>query len=328
MNESSWIQAPVVNGLSLSSTLIDHAAHQAALQPWIKMECFQLSRGKRLARLDSIDLGNQRIVRECQEATVQKLGATPANLCTLSFCTLHPAFRFSEHDAGNADTVFFMPEKTEFDLHVPAGAQTTYISLDQEEFMNAARVLNPAEWEDASQGVKLLHSRQKALFRDAVEMWFKTASMASKPGTALDADVMRRLLLQTMLQIATTTQDDAGTVPLAARLRALRICRQARAFAEDRLETDEPPTIVELCAAVGVSERTLQYAFSAYAGMSPLTYLRMLRLNRVRAILMDASPEELTVTAAAMRYGFLHLGRFAQDYRRAFDETPSVTLAS
>ena len=315
-----------MSGLSLSSNLICHAALQAEMQPWIEMECFQFSQGKRLGQLDSIDLGNQRIVRETQEATVHKVGATPANLCTLSYCTLDPACRFSEHDAGNAGTIFFMSEQTEFDIYVPAGAQTTYISLDQDEFLSAARVLNPAEWENAPSGVTMLYSRQKALFQDAVEMWFKVAAM---PGNIVDATVMRRLLFQTMLQIATTTtQDNASNLPAAARLRALRICRDARTFAENLLETEDLPTIVELCAAVGVSERTLQYAFRTYAGMSPLVYLRKLRLNRVRTALMQASPSEMTVTAAAMRYGFLHLSRFAQDYKRVFDEAPSVTLAS
>ncbi len=329
MNEHSRKQAPDAGGLSLHSTLIDHAAIQAAVQPWIEMECFQLSRGKRLGQLDCLDLGNTRIVREYQHATVQKIGATPGNLCTLSFCTLDRDLRFSEHDAGDVDTVFFLSENSEFDIHVPAGVQTTYISLDQDEFLSAARVLNPAQWETAPQGVQPLRSNHKALFSDAVEIWFKTASVAARQGGAMDADVMRRLLLQTMLQVATTTiPDDAGTVPAAARVRALRICRQACAFAEDRLEADDLPTIVDLCTAVGVSERTLQYAFRSYVGMSPLVYLRLLRLNRVRTTLIEASPGEMTVTEAAMRYGFLHLSRFARDYRHAFDESPSETLAA
>ncbi|MDN3719316.1 helix-turn-helix domain-containing protein [Roseibium salinum] len=96
-------------------------------------------------------------------------------------------------------------------------------------------------------------------------------------------------------------------MPPAARLRAFRICREARAFAEDRIETDEPPTMVDICRAVGVSERTLQYAFGAYAGMSPMAYLRLLRLNRVRTMLLRSTHRETTVTAAAMRFGFFSI---------------------
>lgn len=314
--------------MSLRSSLIEHAAAQAAMQPWIEMECIQLSQGKCLGELHSLDLGNKRIVRERQEAAVQKLGSTPDNLCTISYCTMDPAFRFSEHGAGNEDTIFFMPEKTEFDLHVPAGAQTTYVSLDQDQFLDAARVLNPGEWENAPQGIKLLHSRQKVLFQDAVEVWFRAAGMAATQRGAPGADIMRRLLFQTVLQVATTTtRVSPEAVPTAARLRAFHICRQARSFAEDRLVAEEPPTIVDICRAVGVSERTLQYAFCAYAGMSPMAYLRRVRLNRVRTMLQRSSPRDTTVTAVALRFGFFHFGRFSQDYKRFFHETPSVTLA-
>ncbi|MCL4144411.1 UNVERIFIED_CONTAM: hypothetical protein GTU68_043838 [Idotea baltica] len=60
--------------------------------------------------------------------------------------------------------------------------------------------------------------------------------------------------------------------------------------------------------------------------MSPMTYLRLLRLNRVRDVLADASPDTTSVTAIAMDHGFLHLGRFARDYKRLFDQSPSATL--
>ncbi|WEJ63778.1 helix-turn-helix domain-containing protein [Thiomicrorhabdus lithotrophica] len=92
--------------------------------------------------------------------------------------------------------------------------------------------------------------------------------------------------------------------------------------------SDIVPTIVDTCKVVGVSERTLQYAFRSYVDMPPVTYLRLCRLHRVRTILKDSDPQATTVTDIAMRYGFLHLGRFALEYRQLFNETPSATLAS
>lgn len=62
--------------------------------------------------------------------------------------------------------------------------------------------------------------------------------------------------------------------------------------------------------------------------MSPVAYLRICRLNRVRTTLAASDPQETTITNVAMRFGFLHLGRFAGDYKRMFGETPSETLAS
>jgi AraC-like DNA-binding protein len=57
-----------------------------------------------------------------------------------------------------------------------------------------------------------------------------------------------------------------------------------------------------------------------------MTYLRRLRLQKAHAELAAHRPDELTVTAAASQWGFLHLSRFAEQYRRLFGESPSETL--
>ncbi len=297
------------------------------MQPWIRMECLQLSPGRQLGRMECMDLGGQQIVREHQDAAVQKLGATPDNLCTLSYCTLDPAFRFSEYDAANADAIFFMPGRTEFDIHVPAGAQTTYVTFDHDAFLSAARILNPSQWSGAGAGLTAIRSRDKRRFAEAVDLCFQAGKMATASGVPLDTVGMQTSLFQTLLHVVTASLDAHRPLPPAARVKAMQICRQARNLAEDRAVTDEPPSVVELCSELGVSQRTLQYAFSTHMGMSPMAYLRLLRLNRVQAILCRAEPGDTTVTATAMHHGFLHLGRFAQDYKRIFNESPSATLA-
>ncbi len=87
-------------------------------------------------------------------------------------------------------------------------------------------------------------------------------------------------------------------------------------------------TTAELARATGVSARALQKAFAKSSEPPPMTYLRHLRLHRVRADLADASQRRSTVgvTAVASRWGFVHLGRFAEQYRQLFGETPSQTL--
>jgi AraC-like DNA-binding protein len=83
----------------------------------------------------------------------------------------------------------------------------------------------------------------------------------------------------------------------------------------------------EILARVGcVSVRTLHAAFQEQLGQSPMTYVRQVRLGRVRADLLRSDPQLVGVTEIATRWGFLHLSRFAQQYRRQFDELPSVTL--
>ena len=61
-------------------------------------------------------------------------------------------------------------------------------------------------------------------------------------------------------------------------------------------------------------------------GTTPMAYLRRLRLEKTRHELSTAEPGAVSVTNVATRRGFVHLGRFAAAYSRAFGETPSETL--
>ena len=46
----------------------------------------------------------------------------------------------------------------------------------------------------------------------------------------------------------------------------------------------------------------------------------------MRADLIRADPRSTRVTDVAMRWGFFHQSRFAQQYREQFQELPSATL--
>ncbi len=87
----------------------------------------------------------------------------------------------------------------------------------------------------------------------------------------------------------------------------------------------DPITTQDVAAAACVSLRALQAGFQQDFGMPPTAYLRNVRLERVRSDLMSSTPED-SVGTIAMRWGFWHLGRFADQYRRKFGELPSETL--
>ena len=82
-----------------------------------------------------------------------------------------------------------------------------------------------------------------------------------------------------------------------------------------------------LCAGIGVSQRTLEYAFRERLGASPMEFIRRLRLHAVRRALLAAEHGNATVAESAMTFGFYQLGRFAAEYRALFGELPSATLA-
>jgi transcriptional regulator GlxA family with amidase domain len=91
-------------------------------------------------------------------------------------------------------------------------------------------------------------------------------------------------------------------------------------------DIDQPIQISAMCRALAVSKRTLRKAFHETHGIPPRRSLRMLRLSGARRALLAADCGRLTVTQVATAFGFLELGRFSVEYRKAFGESPSQTL--
>ena len=88
--------------------------------------------------------------------------------------------------------------------------------------------------------------------------------------------------------------------------------------------SEEPLTVQSICGAIGVSERTLQYAFQEQLGVTPKQYLQSVRLGGVRRDLRRLG-SCVKIADVANRWGFWHLGQFAADYHRQFGERPSQT---
>jgi AraC-like DNA-binding protein len=85
-----------------------------------------------------------------------------------------------------------------------------------------------------------------------------------------------------------------------------------------------PITVADIAEAAGIAGRTLFQYFRDFRGTSPMRYLRDQRFEKARDALRRAEPEE-GVAQIAARWGFVHLGRFAVEYRRRFGEMPSQT---
>jgi transcriptional regulator GlxA family with amidase domain len=117
-----------------------------------------------------------------------------------------------------------------------------------------------------------------------------------------------------------------ATVDPSAHLRPTRhqIVSKIEEFLRDH--AGEAISLSQLCAATGVSERSLRNACYAICGTSPKRYLVRCRLEAVHRALAVARPGQVTVTRIATDHGFFELGRFAAIYTALFGESPSQTL--
>ena len=104
-----------------------------------------------------------------------------------------------------------------------------------------------------------------------------------------------------------------------------RIVARARAYVIENLE--HPLSIGSMAAAAFTSHRTLHRAFQIVLDETPQSFVRKLRLHRIRRDLASETEAACTVAMVANRWGIAELGRLAGWYRDLFGERPSDTLA-
>ena len=120
----------------------------------------------------------------------------------------------------------------------------------------------------------------------------------------------------------------AGTLTWSVGGRLTPVAIQRLKHLEDWIDAhvSEAITLGRLCEVAQIGERSLQLAFQARRGMSPMRFVCERRLAAAQRRLFRAGPDD-DVTAIATSLGFTHLGRFSSAYGAAFGESPSRTLA-
>ena len=143
-----------------------------------------------------------------------------------------------------------------------------------------------------------------------------------------DTRVLTQLGLQDLLyrHIALLLRPDAF-LPPTSRPRttadSAALVEQLCAYMSAQLDAGLTLTDLELFS--GLSARSLQIVFKKQLGCSPMQWLTVQKLHKIREKLTSADASA-SVTSLAVAY-FPNLGDFARYYRRQFGELPSQTRA-
>jgi AraC-like DNA-binding protein len=145
----------------------------------------------------------------------------------------------------------------------------------------------------------------QALVRSNAVRGLAVALLATFPNTALDA------------LADADTPGDGSSEPATV--------RRAVEFMDSHAQEDIGLT--EIAAAARIGARSLQLAFRRHRDMTPLEYLRRVRLDGAHRDLLAADPTRGDrVETIAARWGFAHPGRFSVIYRECYGRSPSATL--
>jgi len=169
--------------------------------------------------------------------------------------------------------------------------------------------------ECASQAVHVDNSSRASLLQTL-------SGLLQDGGGCTDRDLRQQVLVNAQLALLDTRAVDSAVS--GSFQRRQRIVAKARDLV--LAHHDQAITVPQLCEQLFVSRRTLQYCFEDVLGMSPMQYLRLIRLNGARRHLRQASSKSLTVQDVAVDWGFWHFSQFSSDYRKLFGQSPSESL--
>ncbi len=104
---------------------------------------------------------------------------------------------------------------------------------------------------------------------------------------------------------------------------ASTVVRRAKEFMEANV--GRPIGMSDVARECGCSRSKLYQAFKKHRQGTPWQFLIRQRLELARRRLRSPS-ERMTVTMVSLDCGYANVGRFAQEYRKLYGETPSMTL--
>ena len=223
----------------------------------------------------------------------------------------------------DAETMVTLAGNDELDFYTPRGFDILALVVDAATLESHARSVEHRDIVADCGGLGTIRPEPSRLAALRALMLSVLESADTDPGP-LQYRQTQRVLEQSLMSAAiVAVADDSALAkpPCASRQ---HIVETAKAFMREHIS--EPITVADLCVALGVSRRTLQYSFQEVLGLNPVCYLRAMRLNGVRRDLKCGEPPATSVQGTAAEWGFWHLGHFVTDYKRMFGELPSETL--
>ncbi|MFC3686698.1 helix-turn-helix domain-containing protein [Hydrogenophaga luteola] len=300
--------------------------HARAIPGWTQ-DYDQLGRGALSSSLQQVSTGRFLVFREVFNRQVVQCGQCPEQRLCLAVLEAAPepvSTGWSRHPLSQ---VVLLRNREEFLLHAPQGLGLVAANVDYERFLQLADLHLSHEQRTLARGSRSLAVADASVQRLRQVLQHVLAQAGMQPLNDVQADALDRalddLVLNAFLDLFDAVDHARAPTRCSGSVRSY-IVRRSRELMEEG--GGGAMSVLDLCARLRVSRRTLQASFQSEAGIGPLEYQRNLRLNAVRRRLGQTTAQALPVGDAAAEMGFFHLSHFARHYRELFGELPSDTL--
>lgn len=273
----------------------------------------QISPGNFRGELGLIELPGFTVNRGCFNQTIKAAGTFPEDRVVVGLVLGERSQGILNGEVVEYGTAFVAKEGVAIDL--PTGLELDWMTMQVRR-----SDLEPFDLDIFAQDISMIKLPGPVISKIAstIKLEFDTHKASICIG---EGQVICEEILSALGQRMNDFENSDQSINLA---RQIKIVKKAEEYMVHYLHN--PVKISEVCRMTNTSERVLEYAFNKIYGLSPKRFLTILRLNKARNLLMDASAYEGNVTSIAMSCGFRHMGRFSAEYKAMFGELPSQTL--
>ena len=309
-----------VNVSSVSTGDVDEQA--AMISDWAE-QYQQISPGSFTGGLHQLNFGKTQVFSETVSQRVHEMGsAWPGSLVLAVVRNASEPLRWHGRLVGDTEVACFSGHQ-EFDIVVPAGSEILAVAIDSADFHDYAEAVSTDEALRRPPGIPQLlsspvqHSRLVRLLDATLQNAAEAPHLLQH---AQSQKFLREAIFDQLIGLREDTQQAAVSLNANGRSALVSAVREY-ALAQ----SNEVPSVADLCRVFGVSRRSLQYAFEEVLGVSPVTYLRAQRLSAVRRTIIKTAETNTSVMEIAECWGFWHPSYFTASYKKLFGELPSAT---
>lgn len=288
----------------------------------LAQDYFQIEKGCFQSTLQQIDLDGIHVFAERTNCAVVQYGGVLPNAVVLAWTV--PAIASDTGDRNYARQVHsgFRRGGGDWLYRLAGDIEVSGITMSAAEFERLVEPIGFTTKPSASGHIKLMHGSH------AFSVLRMVLDKLKDHVEHLDCEQVRVMLRKQLLDGIFCALQESEVVkrPNLTRQTYHDIVKRSQDLVLG--DPGEPPSVLDLCTELRVCRRTLQTSFAHVMGLSPASYLRKIRLGSVRRLLRSVPASQMTISEAAARWGFFHLGSFSSDYRQLFGELPSQTLRS
>lgn len=295
----------------------------ASLAAWRQVYA-QLTPGRFEGSLDEASFRSVQVFREATNQSIHQAGTGSERAYAIGVPVKMSGNALWRGEPVDGGTMITLASGEELDLYAPPGFEVLALTIDQallDDYAVRVDERDAGAFLRGRHAVRPPPAELDVLRRLLASILQAVHANATTLGYGETQRLLEQSLLNKLLDVVAEGDDARDTRgPCAGRK---HLVESARAYMNAHI--DEPISVADLCIALRVSRRTLQYAFSEVLNLNPVRFLRALRLNGVRRELVADETGSLRVQAVAARWGFWHLGHFVTDYKAMFGELPSQT---